>query len=450
MSRIARFLMAGLAACLVASAGVALPASATITRAPASARYRVHLTSDRQGHTWTGTESVTFTNTSNVRMQTVWLHLWSNGVKGCGAHAITVSQLTGGTSAGMILKCTALRVQLAEPLATHHAATLTMHVRIQLFHRNDRFGFNGGIAFLGTALPTLAVRDDHGWNLNPFVDIGESFYSVVSDYRVTLETPSWLQTPATGVLQSTISHGSRTERTYVAHQVRDFEWAAARFHHLVGSADGTRVHVWYLPSLVTAAQAKQARADAIRSMKTFSRDFGAYPYPEVDVVLSGPHGFGGMEYPTIVFADPRQRTISHELAHQWFYGIVGDDQFREPWLDESFATWASALPFGGFPPCASYRWPNAKVRLNSSMAYFRRVPEAYGAVYVGGSCMLSQLNDRFGAGAFLSVLRDYVAAHRLGVARTGDFKHAVANAARVQLPGFDLPGFWHTWRLDHP
>jgi len=350
----------------------------------------------------------------------------------------------------MILKCTALRVQLAEPLAAHHAATLSMHVRIQLFHRDDRFGFNAGIAFLGTVLPTLAVRDDHGWNLNPFADLGESFYSLVSDYRVTLETPSWLRTPATGVLQSTTVHGSLIERTYVAHQVRDFEWAAARFHHLVGSADGTRVHVWYLPSLVTAAQAKQARTDAVRSMKMFSRDFGTYPYPEVDLVLSGFRAFGGMEYPTIVFTDPQQRTISHELAHQWFYGIVGDDQFREPWLDESFATWASSLPLGGSPSCASYHWPNAKVRLNSSMAYFRRVPEAYGVVYLAGACMLSQLSDRFGASAFLTVLQGYVAAHRLGIARTGDFKHAVTTAARAQLPGFDVVAFWRTWRLDHP
>lgn len=450
MSRTQRLLTAALAACLAASITGAGAASAGITRAPARSSYRVHLTSDAQGHTWTGTESVTFTNVSNAPMRTVWLHLWSNGVKGCAAGAITVSRLTGGAAGTPILKCTALPVRLAEPLAPNHAATLSMNVRIQLFHRNDRFGFNDGIAFLGTALPTLAVKDDHGWNLNPFVDLGESFYSLVSDYRVTLDTPARLQTPASGVLVSTATHGARTVRTYAAHQVRDFEWAAARFDRLVGSAKGIRVNVWYLPSLVTAAEAKQARVDAVRSMTTFSQDFGAYPYPEVDVVLSGHHAFGGMEYPTIVFSEPTQKTLVHELAHQWFYGIVGDDQFREPWLDESFATWGTNLPFGGSRRCAVYHWPNATVRLNSSMTYFRRVPEAYGAVYAGGSCMLSQLSDLFGADAFISLIRDYVAAHRLGIARTGDFKHAIAAAARVQAPGFDLAAFWHTWRLDRP
>ena len=450
MARIPRFLIAALAVSLVASVIGAGAASAAVTRSPASASYRVHLTSDAQGHAWTGTESITFTNVSKVAMPTVWLHLWSNGVKGCAASAITVSQLAGGTPGRPILSCTSLPIRLAQPLLPNHATTLSMNVRIQLFHRNDRFGFNGGIAFLGTALPTLAVKDDHGWNLSPFVDLGESFYSLVSDYRVTLDTPSWLQTPATGVLVSSAKRGTRTVRTYVAHQVRDFEWAAARFRHLVGSAKGARVNVWYLPSLDIAAEAKQARVNAVRAMTTFSQDFGAYPYPEVDVVLSSHHGFGGMEYPTIVFTEPTQKTLVHELAHQWFYGVVGDDQFREPWLDESFATWGTNLPFGGSRRCAVYHWPNATVRLNSSMAYFRRVPEAYGAVYSGGSCMLSQLSDLFGAEAFVSVLRDYVAAHQLGVARTGDFKHAVAAAARVQLPGFDLAAFWHTWRLDRP
>ncbi|MEA2580871.1 MAG: hypothetical protein QOE83_1763 [Actinomycetota bacterium] len=448
MSRKPPLLTALLAVLLVASA--APPVSAAITRAPANASYRVHLTSDRQGHTWTGTESITFTNTTSGPMRTVWLHLWSNGVKGCRAHAITVSHLTGGTAGRPILRCTSLPIHLTKPLDAHRARTISMHLRIQLFHRDDRFGFDGGISFVGTALPTLAVHDDHGWNLNPFTDIGESFYSVVSNYRVTLDTPSWLQTPATGVLQSSANHGGRVTRTYGAHQVRDFEWAAARFHRLVGLAGATRVRVWYLPSLTTASVAKQARADAIRSMNTFARDFGPYPYPEVDVVLGAGRGFAGMEYPTIVFAEPQQTTIAHELGHQWFYGIIGDDQYREPWLDESFASWGSALPFGDPQDCASYAWPNPKVQLDSSMAYFRRVPEAYGVVYSGGSCMLSQLSHRFGPRTFFSVLRDYVAAHRLGIARTRDFRHVVTSAARAQLPGFDIAGFWHTWRLDGP
>src|SRR5205085_810999 len=64
----------------------------------------------------------------------------------------------------------------------------------------------------------------------------------------------------------------------------------------------------------------------------------------------------GMEYPGIVFVEMTPGSaygrswahtaalLAHELAHQWFYGIVGNNQWREPWLDESFATFASGFP----------------------------------------------------------------------------------------------------------
>ena len=43
---------------------------------------------------------------------------------------------------------------------------------------------------------------------------------------------------------------------------------------------------------------------------------------------------------------PGLRTASHEVAHEWFYGLVGNDQGRDPWLDEAFATYAEALVRG--------------------------------------------------------------------------------------------------------
>ena len=74
-----------------------------------------------------------------------------------------------------------------------------MRVTIDLPKRNDRFGYHGGLALVGTALPTLAVHDDLGWHLDPYVDLGESFYSIVGAYEVTLNVPKGLRTPATGV-----------------------------------------------------------------------------------------------------------------------------------------------------------------------------------------------------------------------------------------------------------
>jgi hypothetical protein len=116
-----------------------------------------------------------------------------------------------------------------------------MRVTIHLPAKNDRFGYHGGLALAGTALPTLAVHDDLGWHLDPFVDIGESFYSVVGDYRVTLNVASDLSTPTSGEAVASDTDGRRRTTTYVATDVRDFEWAAGHLATVHGRSGGTRI-----------------------------------------------------------------------------------------------------------------------------------------------------------------------------------------------------------------
>ena len=237
-----------------------------------------------------------------------------------------------------------------------------MDVTIDLPARNDRFGYHGGLALMGTALPTLAIHDDLGWHLDPFVDLGESFYSIVGDYEVTFNVPADLRTPTTGTAVATETSGRRRTTTYVAHDVRDFEWAAGRLATVRGRSGSTQIVVSYRKSDLTREAATTALERSVESLDAYSAALGTFPYPEMDVVLTRFTTFGGMEYPTIIFTNPGKITVSHELGHQYWYGIVGDDQFATPWLDESFATWSCYLPFGGWKRCASYRLPSRRTR----------------------------------------------------------------------------------------
>lgn len=98
-----------------------------------------------------------------------------------------------------------------------------------------------------------------------------------------------------------------------------------------------------------------------RALRFFNRKFGQYPYPDLVVSCCV-----GMEWPGLMFTvplpgkDPRQEerylyVTHHELAHQWFYGIVGNDQYSVPWMDEGFTTYADRsfwrtlgrTPYGG-------------------------------------------------------------------------------------------------------
>jgi peptidase M1-like protein len=423
-------------------------ASDPVIRNPGEPSYEVRLRGDAKGHVWHGTESITFTNLEAEPLTTIWLRLWSNGVKGCGARAITVAAFEGGTAGGLSRRCTALPVELKAPLPQGAKATISMDVTIDLPARNDRFGYHGGLALLGTALPTLAIHDDLDWHLDPFVDLGESFYSIVGDYQVTLNVPSDLRTPTTGTAVASETSGHRRFTTYVAHDVRDFEWAAGRLATVRGRSGGTQVVVSYRRHDLTPQAARTALERSIQSLDAYSAGFGTFPYPEMDVVLTSFSAFGGMEYPTIIFTNPGKITISHELGHQFWYGIVGDDQFSSPWLDESFATWTSYLPFGGWKKCADYRFPSANARITNDMGYWLAHPFEYDTIYSGGGCMLANLADRFGLDRFVQILHDYAQDHWLDVTRTDEFKAAIEAAATADGLTFDPATYWDHWRVD--
>jgi hypothetical protein len=442
LSVVAALLVSLLAAVPTASAG-------SIVRNPDHPRYDVRLRSGASGHVWTGSETVTFTNFDASPLTDLWIRLWSNGVAGCSAQAIEATVTAGGTQEGDLAQdCTAMHVVLGAPVPHGDEGSLTMDVRITVPAINDRFGHSDGLTYVGTALPTLAIHDDDGWHLDPFIDIGESFYSVVGSYTVTLDVPKGLDTPTTGTAASSSTAAARRITTYEADEVRDFEWAAGDLTRVVSTtADGTKIRAWYLPSQTSADEAADALSDAVTSMEAYHDAFGPFPYPEMDMVLAAFTSFSGMEYPTIIFTNPDRVTVAHELGHQYWYGIVGDDQFDEPWLDESFATWSSFLPFDPWIGCRMDAWPSDTARITNDMAYWNAHQGEYRVIYDQGGCMLANLARRFGLARFVEILHGYADDHHLGIARTEDFQAAIAAAAATDLPGFDVTAFWHRWRV---
>ena len=188
------------------------------------------------------------------------------------------------------------------------------------------------------------------------------------------------------------------------------------------TSDGVKVRVSYVPSKYSNSSAHGALTLALRAMNEFSADFGTYPYAELDVVLS-PLSYHGMEYPTFVFTDPRAVSIYHEIAHQWWYGIVGNNQFSSPWLDESFATWAQKLP-GTADQCDEPQHgraapPGSRARWRTGAA----TPSQYWVLYETGRVRAGRDAPATSARlASSAVLHSYAADHRYGIATTADFK----------------------------
>lgn len=422
------------------------PPPADSTRTPASPAYTVSLSSDASGATWTGHESVTFTNASASPLNDVYLRLWDNYHGSCPSTPITVTNVTGGTAGALTVGCTALDIALPAPLAQGQSGTVGFDLKIVVPSGADRFGRDGAFSFIGNALPLLAIRDAAGWHLDPYTNNGESFYSLAADFHVVLDHPSGLQVPATGTSVDTPGTSGRTVTTATATKVRDFAWAAGAFSKVSGTSPaGVKVNV-YAVSGISASSAQSMLNTSISAIDAHAGRFGAYPYGEVDAVLDNNFWFGGMEYPGFVLDLVSTTALTHELAHQWWYGIVGDDEYNNPWLDEAFADYSTDLALGssGTNCWNSVSWASSSEKITNSMAYWDAHSSRYSTVVYGyGKCALHDLRRLIGDSAMTNLLRTYAQAHWYGVSTTAEFKAAAQAATSV-----DLTSFWSTHRID--
>ncbi|MGW3667891.1 M1 family aminopeptidase [Streptomyces sp. NPDC005141] len=416
------------------------------TRTPAAPAYTVSLSSNTSGTVWTGHESATFTNASSTALSEVYLRLWDNYHGTCSATPITVSNVSGGTLGALSVGCTALKITLTSPLAQGQSTTIGFDLGITVPSGADRFGYDGAFSFIGNALPVLAVKDGAGWHLDPYTNNGESFYSLAADFKVTLDHPTSLLVPATGTSVDTPGSSGRTVTTATASKVRDFAWAAGPFSKITGtSTAGTPINV-YSVSGISSANAQSMLTTAKTAVDAHAARFGAYPYGELDAVIDNNFWFGGMEYPGFVLDLVSTTALTHEIAHQWFYGIVGDDEYTSPWLDESFTDYATDLAQGktGASCWSSVSWASTAEKITNSMAYWDTHSSRYSTVVYGyGKCALHDLRRVLGDTVMAKLLKDYATSHWYGVSTTAEFK-AAAQAATTT----DLTSFWTTHRID--
>jgi hypothetical protein len=145
---------------------------------------------------------------------------------------------------------------------------------------------------------------------------------------------------------------------------------------------------------------------------------------------------GGIEYPMLVHTGPGAigRSTSHEVGHQYFYGLVANDQGRDPWLDEGLASWAEAGYEGTLSAFTGRTIPvSGRGKLGRSTSYWDAFPgDYYADVYVQGVQALAALGPPAQVDC---ALRHYVATNAYRVARPADLLSALGtvfpNAAAV-------------------
>jgi hypothetical protein len=400
---------------------------------PARPRYRLTVRVARRGPV-RGTLAVAFT--PDVATGRLVFRLWPNGPLQAreGAHLdVTGVRLGGRGVATAQPDPTTLVIRAGHPFAAGRTVHVSMRFRLRLPGAVvDRLARVGSAIRLGSFFPLLPWEPGVGWDTDPpTTSLAETSSSPTADFAVRVRVPTGLTAVATGAA----SGGGE----WRASAVRDFALAVGRFRTaaVVAHAPGPVRVVAAVArgiALGPATIAAEVRAD----LGTLSRRFGPYPWPDLHVAVMPDQRGLGIEYPTMIFlgTGTAGALTTHEVAHQWFYSLVGNDQARDPVLDEGLATYAMGTLF----PTVSMS-PALVRRTGAPMSFWDRLPyRAYqGAVYVDGARAVRSL----GSPRLVDcALRVYVARNAYGIATQAGLVHALAAvipSAPARLRRYGLP-----------
>ncbi len=336
--------------------------------------YSLEVTLDTENHTLEGEELVNFFNDTGAGLSELYFHLYPNAFKTSDTVIFTkdgfIPEYPNGFDSGYIdieavedivhsyelipdIEGTVMRVPLKDTLPPNEKITLRIKFKEKIPNVRFRFGYDGGVTYLGNWYPILAVYEEGNWRLDPYYPLGDPFYSEAALYEVKINLPESEVVGTTGEIKETINRGDgiKTLHLVTSAPSRDFALVCSPHYEILEKeVRGIKIRSLYLP------QHKRGGEEAWKFTKEMlmylDSTVGQYPYAQL-TIAEVPLGNGAMEYPNLIFMGNNlyslttssslifEFIIGHEVSHQWWYNIIGNDQIREPWLDEAVASyWA--------------------------------------------------------------------------------------------------------------
>jgi hypothetical protein len=389
----------GFASCLLfASLGLlATRASATAPRTywQQHVAYSIAVTVIDSIHTLDGTLGVTYTNNSPDTLRVVYFHLYYNAFQPgsmmdvrsrviqsrpvvdrianmtpseTGRYDIRNGLTDNGKEVKWEVQGTILKVYLNEPILPGATTNLSMVYREQIPLLTRRGGWSSpdGVAYsMSQWYPKVAEYDAEGWQIQEY--IAREFYGVWGEYQVAITLPSRFTVGASGTCTNPAEVGHGYER--IATGARDgvaapepmktgmttWHFYANNVHDFAWVADDDYVHQWQtwqdtitIHSLFrrnVAGLWRNSLEYTLHALKTYTELYGPYVYRDFSTTEAGD---GGMEYPQLIMITGRRGTLSlagviaHEVGHQWFYGMLGNNESREAFMDEGFTSYVTS------------------------------------------------------------------------------------------------------------
>ncbi|MEO5930909.1 MAG: M1 family metallopeptidase, partial [Candidatus Kapaibacterium sp.] len=482
----------------------------TITHAwQQEVHYTMDIRLDAEHHSYDGTQRLVYTNNSPDTLREVYYHLYYEAFKpgsmmdvrdnsipngGLGLAQllpdeqgeVKVGALTqDGRELTWSLDETILHVTLARPLLPGDSTLLEMawHTHIPRLLRRGGWMSREGIEYsMSQWYPKMVEYDRNGWHDDEYVR--REFYGVYGTFDISISLPAKYVVGATGVVtnprevgcgyelgavDTTIlspASGSGTKTwKFHAENVHDFAWVAdPDYFHKITRWQNVTIHV--LASRYLASLWRSSALWTAAIMDYYSARFGRYAWPQFTVAMAGD---GGMEYPQLIMITGNRTpgslagVIAHELGHQWYYGMIGNNETQEAWMDEGFTQYLTdeasrnvlqiqggSNPYTGLNrivyPWTPGRWANVEEAYRQAAEGFDEPLNTYhdrfredatsGLVYSKGEAVLRMVQYMFGDSLFDAAMRHYYNRWKFHHPDARDFERSMEEASGMRLDWF--------------
>lgn len=445
--------------------------------------YEMNIVYDDENKTLQVEQQLAYKNTSDTILNEIYLHLYPkafafgavNGPVGVLSKPkaypngesygdIVINSINQDNSASEYLfegtDNNILKVNLNNTIAPDETAFIAFDYTVTLPNIHHRFGYGDNTINVANFYPIVAVYENGKWICDPYNYNGDPFYSDMANYDISITAPSHLVLATTGEILSQTDNNTLRTHVVSAKAVRDYAFVLSeKFEIKQTTFNNTKV-MYYHYDDNNADEYLQAAVD---SLKTFNNLFGEYPYSTLSVVKCN-FVHGGMEYPTLVYIsdavtdkDSFINVIVHEIAHQWWYGLVGNNAYRHPWLDEGLTEYSTLLFYENN---AHYGIDKNEILQNTASSYIAFVdlytavlgevdtsmsralneystePEYVYVTYIKGMLFFDSLREVIGDKSFFKALKQYYSNYKFKNVTPSHMLDTFERASRQKLNGF--------------
>lgn len=375
---------------------------------------------------------------------------------------------------------TILKVKFDSPIRPGESKGIDIDFQLDIPHAYGRFGWHKDIISLVRWYPILSVVNQEGWHNYPFYLYHLPHFSDAAYYKVKLTLPCSQKVASSGYIKEEIrnSDGTKTLSIDTDFPLRDFSLGVSdKFFLYSFEYNNIKINSYYLAG--SRKSAEIAASSAVGLMKFYSSRFGEYPYREFNIVPSY-LGYGGVQSSNQIFIDTRvyklpgflsryfDFLIAHETGHQWFYNLIGSDEYKEMFLDEGINSYwvlqyledkygKDALVLE-LPKFISWLIPNFSFRDSTIARYlylsknglgrpiigelssFQEPSSIFALTYGKGAAVLDMLRGQIGDEAFKGIMRRYTKEYRFKNISLAEFV-SISN----QEVGYNLDNFFEQW-----